>query len=361
MKKIFKTLGKVIVFVLVISLLNALARDGLRNGSYDMAFKDPNSSYIAVFAYPSAAYLDWSSPSALTKTTVKSQLAKEFLRRPSGIGHAQFAWQCRLPNGKVLAGASGQSGQDNGQGVSGVLGGWGLSLLELVYTDGHIERRKDVENRVIRGVNSHQFSWVGFKVPLENCLYLAKYVKDYIDKKAYQNYGFPVEPLKFQGGGCTSYTHAALMKSKLNIPIMEEWTRDYKIPKKYMGRTKELPVKSIIVPQAKIPESYNTVKLTEFLLTEVTWADTGEAFVPFKYYDPELFYESFIHMENIYRSRQDMPTKPPTRTDVYDAFQTDNKKATEQWVRSLLDAQHGAEIQEIYGVSGLVLDLRKSS
>ena len=43
------------------------------------------------------------------------------------------------------------------------------------------------------------FGWVGFKVPHEQCRKVAEYVAEYEKHKAYENYGFPPDPLKYEG------------------------------------------------------------------------------------------------------------------------------------------------------------------
>ena len=319
---------------------------------------DAKASYIAVYAFPSAEFLDWSSPSALTKTTLDSQISKALFHAPSSIGHAQFAWQCQLPNGKVIKGASGQSGQNHRQGLSGVLSGWGLSLLELVYTDGNIESTQEVNDRVIRGSNTNKLSWMAFKVPPENCLKVVEYVKTYTAKGAFHNYGFPVDPLQYEGGGCTSYANAALAVSKLEIPFRKQWVRSYDVPNAYMGHTDELPVFSTIVPKSQTPAKKQKVALMDFLTQDIPWASAGQPSYRFNYYDPELFYESFLHIENAFRKSQGMGLRVPTRTKTLDHYQTELKQATDSWMTAMLAGKHAMSLETLYGVSGLVVDLR---
>lgn len=317
-----------------------------------------DSSYVFLFAFPSAAYLDWSSPSNLTWTSLQSTIAKRTFALPTTIGHAQFAWHCQKPDGTVLSrGGSGQSGELNGQSLQILKDGWGMSLLELVYTDGVLESTEDVKSRVRKGAAKDQFSWVAFQVPTESCMAMAEYVDAFKAAGAHKNYGFPVDPLKLEGGGCTSFAHAAVVKAGLPLPFREDWLREYNIAVEDMGRGETTPAFTTIVPQAKVPESPKYVGLPTFLWGNKTWDTTGKG-VPFRYYDPELFYESFLHLENGYRQGNQLPQRHAIRTSTEDAYQQKMKASTQDWIAELNSRQTPMRLDVIEGKSGVVIDLR---
>jgi hypothetical protein len=334
----------------------ALATPSL-DQSYDRVTQG-DSSYIFLFAFPSAAYLDWSSPSKLAWTSLQSTLAKRTFALPTTIGHAQFAWHCQKPDGTVLtSGGSGQSGERNGQSLQVLKDGWGMSLLELVYTDGILESTEDVKDRVRKGAAKDQFSWVAFQVPTESCVAMADYVDAFKAAGAHENYGFPVDPLKLEGGGCTSFAHAAVVKAGLPLPFEEDWLREYRIAPGDMGRGEEIPAFTTVVPQAKIPKTPTYVGLPGLLWGNRTWDQSGGG-VPFRYYDPELFYESFLHLENAYRQAHQLPQRQALRTSTADNYQQKIKASTTQWVSELQAEKVPMRLDTIEGKSGLVIDLR---
>lgn len=328
--------------------------------AYEDVFRDHHSSYILVFAYPSAAWLDWSSPSKLSATSVQSAVVKRMFSLPTTIGHAQFAWSCRQPDGQLISqGASGQSGENNGQSLAALSKGWGMSILELVFTDGNLEYDQEVNQRILNGAAKNQFSWAGFKVPTESCMKLVNFVEKYQAAGAYTNYGFPVDPLKYQGAGCTSYANAALERSDAPLPFRDAWVRHYQIPESQLGRNGEPPAHTAIVPAARIPDRKLEVPLTDFLFGDRQWAKENEASIRFEYYDPELFYESFLHLENGYRQTQGMPLKPAVRTASLDGFQQQLKTRMTQWMQTLQANKTPMQLDKIAGESGLIVDLRK--
>ncbi|MEZ0373187.1 MAG: hypothetical protein ACAI44_29110 [Candidatus Sericytochromatia bacterium] len=329
--------------------------------AYDPVFADRSSSYILVFAYPSAAWLDWSSPSNLSRTSVQSTLAKRLFSLPTTIGHAQIAWSCRGADGTLLSsGASGQSGENNGQSLAALRTGWGMSILEMVFTDGELETAADVDSRIRKGVATNQFSWAGFKVPTENCLQMVDFIEHYQASGAFKNYGFPVDPLKFEGAGCTSYANAALERSGAPLPFRDAWVRSYQIPENQLGRNGEPPAHTAIVPQARIPQREHQIGLNEFLFGDQQWARPDEPGIRFQYYDPELFYESFLHLENDYRQAHGLPLRTATRTATLDAFQQKLKQTTDSWMQQLQQQKVPMQLAQILGDSGLIIDLRQA-
>lgn len=337
------------------------AAETRKTNSYTELFQlNPQASYILVFAFPSSAWLDWSSPSRLARTTVQSQIARRLYHYPSSIGHAQIAWSCQMPDGTVQKGATGQTGEEHNQGLSSLLQGWGMSLLELVYPDGHLESEAEVEQRLQTAAKANQFSWVGFQVKPTQCQRLVEFVKAYEKAGAAINYGFPVDPLLLQGGGCTSFANAAVEKAGIPFPLRRYWTRKYDIPLHHMGRQTALPAFTQLVPQARVPQANHSVSLTDFLWGEVSWARAGEPAVPFTYYDPELFYENFLHLENAHRQQLGLKLKPPVRTASYDEFQQPLKVASEAWMQQLQQAGTPLKLGMIHQTSGLMVDLSQT-
>lgn len=331
-----------------------------QSSTYTDLFKaNPDSSYILIFAFPSSTWLDWSSPSRLARTTLQSQIARRLYHYPSSIGHAQIAWSCRMPDGSQLQGATGQTGEEHGQGIAALTQGWGLSLLEMVYSDGHLESPQEVEERLQIGAKANQFSWLGFQVKPEQCQRLAEFVKAYDQAGAAINYGFPVDPLKLEGGGCTSFANAAVEKAGIPFPLRRYWLRQYNMPLKHMGRQPSPPAHTKLVPQARLPQDTRSVSLVDFLWGDVTWAQAGEPAVPFSYYDPELFYENFLHLENAHRQYLGLKTKPPIRTAEYDEFQKPLKNASDGWMKTLQAQGAPLKLGVIHQTSGLIVDLRQ--
>lgn len=324
----------------------------------DIIKKDKDSNYIFLFAERSAQYLDWSSPSNLARTTLYSQLMKKINNDATSIGHAQIAWHCYLGNDKYIDGATGQTGQNGSEGTELTLKGLGLSVLDVVFLDGYLESPEEVEERVKIADKRNNLAWIAFKVNRKDCLSVHNFIEKYNKSGAAKNYGFPVDPLKYEGAGCTSFANACLLKINKNIPITKSWIRKVKIPLKYSGKLYEILPNTTISYKAESPEKEYKVPFTDFLFGNVQWAKEDEEYKDFYYYDPELFYESLVNMENYYREKIGLSLKKAYRNDKEDETQIRNREISQKWIKSLIRKGKRVKLDKIYSTSGLILDLR---
>jgi hypothetical protein len=325
-------------------------------GYQEIINKDPDSNFVFLFVYRSTAYLDWSNPSDLAKTTLVSQLNRRFKNDASSIGHAQVAWHCNDGKGNIISGATGQTGQEGNEGLQLVKDGWGLSVLDAVFTDGSLESEQEVVDRMQIADKHNNFAWMAVRTNYQSCSEMSRFVKDYDKSGAAVNYGFPVEPLKFEGAGCTSFANAAISKTNLNLPISAAWVRHIKIPLRHMGKLQEGLPGTRPLEVAKTPQEVKKVPITDFIFKDIKWAQDGEAYKDFYYYDPELFYESLVHLENKYRASANMRLKNPVRTKEYDSTQLSTKKISENWLDQLISENKMVKMAKIYNTTGLIIE-----
>jgi hypothetical protein len=318
--------------------------------------KDPNSNYIFLFVYRSATYLDWSGASNLAKTTLKSQITRRIKNDASSIGHAQIGWYCNNGNGVINQGATGQTGQHGNEGFELVKAGWGLSVLDTVFQDGYLESLKEVKDKMKNADNNNNFAWLAIKTTNTACEEMNRFVNEYDKSGAAINYGFPVEPLKYEGAGCTSFANAAFVRTNLNLPLSKAWIRHIKLPLKYMGKLSSPLVGTKALELAKSIEEEKKIPMKEFLFGDISWANDGEEYKDFFYYDPELFYESLVHIENYYRQSAGMNLKNPLRTKNYDEFQTNTKNISEKWIDNLMNDYKRVKIGKIHNTTGLIIE-----
>jgi hypothetical protein len=324
----------------------------------DIIKKNKNSNYIFLFVERSAEYLDWSSPSNLARTTLYSQLMKKINNDASSIGHAQLAWHCSLGNDKYIDGATGQTGQNGSEGTQLVLKGIGLGILDVVFLDGYLETPEEVEERIKIADRRNNLAWISFKVDKKSCLSLSSFIQEYSKSGAPKNYGFPVDPLKYEGGGCTSFANACLTKINKKIPILKSWIRKVKVPLKYVGNLYEILPNTTISYKASSPNDEYKISFLDFIFGNVQWARDNEEYKDFYYYDPELFYESLVNMENYYRDIIGLKLKKAYRTDKEDETQIKNRLVSQEWIKKLLNKGNKIKLEKIYSTSGLVVDLR---
>lgn len=353
MKKIKQSFLALFTFVTSTISVNAST---IQNDYKKIIEKDNQSNYIFLFVYRSATFIDWSNPSDLAKTTLKSQIARKFKGDASSIGHAQIAWYCNDQKGNIKSGATGQTGQEGNEGLQLIKGGWGLSILDTVFTDGHLESQQEVDEKIKKADSNNNMSWLAIKTDYHNCSEMSKFVDDYDKSGAAINYGFPVEPLKFEGAGCTSFANAAISKANLGINLSKAWVRHIKLPKKYMGKRLEPLIKTRPMVLAKNKQDEKIIPMSDFLFKNISWANDNEEYQDFYYYDPELFYESLVHLENRYRENIGLRLKSPIRSKEYDQTQISTKKISEDLMDNLLKNNRLVKIGKIYSTTGLIIE-----
>lgn len=334
---------------------------GADAGSFvDLVSKEPGN-FIFLFNTRSNAHIDWSTPGSLARTTTVSTILDETKRGISAIGHAQVGWVYEDAQGNRVIGATGQTGQSGSEGRQAVLKGWGLNVLETVFLDGRLESKDDVLATIKKADKNGDFSWLAIKTDDATTRRLVEFVKQYEKSGAPRNYGFPVDPRNFEGGGCTSFAEAAFEKAGLGIPLFEASKRALNMPSAFVGVLAK-PVPNTRPPQlAASPSEEKKVPPLKIVLGRTAWAAESEPHQDFWFYDPELYHESVVNMENVYRQKANLAPKAVTRTRKLDPDQVRVKETSEKWLDSLLKRNVPVKLGSIHHTTGLIIDLTKAT
>lgn len=341
----------------VSSLVEKKQPKGPDAGTFEDLVKREPGNYVFLFNIRSPANIDWSNPTALAWSSGLNGILKGVGGAASGIGHAQVGWVCTDERGNVITGGAGQSGQHGGEGAKVGMQGWGLNVLNTVYLDGVLENRQDVLDRTRLADAQQGFSWMAIKTDYAICKKMIDFVAAFDKSGCAKNYGFPVDPLKFEGAGCTSFAEAAFEKTGLDVPIFAGSKRELKLPSKYLG-VRARPVPNTRPPAlAASSHTEQKVPFTELILTRTRWATASEPHQDFAFYDPDLYHESAVTMENVYRGRVEMPLKSFARTATPDPAQARARQVSADWIGGLLKNHVPVTIGKIHHTTGLIVDL----
>ena len=107
---------------------------------------------------------------------------------------------------------------------------------------------------------------------------------------------------------------------------------------------------------AKNKDEIKKIPLSSFLFGNVAWAKENEEYKDFYYYDPELFYESMIHLENKYREFSGIRSKNPLRSKTYDSSQLKTRQISESWFNDLLSNNKRIKMDKIHNTTGLIIN-----
>jgi len=335
---------------IVFSTAREIERNALQEKFSNIYGKD---AFITMIVLRANKYIDWSSPSKLAVSTGLSTLDRSVFsefRHP--IGHVQFVY-----GNKGYVAGYGQTGQQSGQETELMKAGFGITAMSnIVYTDGELQNseivNKDIET-VIKAKGADNFGWITFMVDNKAIDNIEKFLENYIENEAYKRFGFPDDPKKFEGAGCSSFVNANLWASGIDFPAIDNWTRTVWIPWGLMGynakKIKEIEMVEFKGPD-KIIKNGKIVNLWDFLTHLFNgWAEPGEGY-EFTFLDPELYYRSSSLMENYAAGKT-----------VKKIYANDEEKT--QMLENLLKPyfeknKSNIKIGNLYGVSGVVIDLR---
>lgn len=142
--------------------------------------------------------------------------ARESLEQASeGVfGHFQVAWSCsglRDQHVNIHRGLTGMIGESKSQGRRMIFDQkMGLSVLFATFLDGDLESAAEASYRLElntknRNGKMQPFSWMAVEISESDCLKGLSFIDQFIEKRAFENFGFTPDPEKFEGGGCLSF------------------------------------------------------------------------------------------------------------------------------------------------------------
>lgn len=159
------------------------------------------------------------------------------------IGHAMVAWQCH--NGRdVDQGATGQTGEQQGQGMQMLRSGWGLSTFMSSFRDGYLNNPEEVEEVIDEAAEAKRLRFIAFEVTGQECRKMLSFLKTFINHKnePQRHFGLNLRPDQFEGGGCGSFAVTMLEQSgALPKPATSNIWRTLNVPTHLMGVGSKVP------------------------------------------------------------------------------------------------------------------------
>lgn len=320
---------------------------------FDDAFGD--SPFLVVINFRSNSVISWTSPRHTLLDALESETQAALEQYSEGIGHAALFF--RNETGGAIIGI-GQTGANHGQGQSLLLHGLGFTAItNMVFTDGSLNNFGFLDTKSALAMEHRQhgrqgikFGFLGFRLTAAQAGRVQSFLDEYRATRAYSNYGFPVDPLKFEGGGCTSFANAVVEKAGLDFPLRSQWARTVHIPLALMGydaaRINETEYTRYDGPPLPA-KSVNPLKVVGYN----HWAAPPPApGWPFSLYDPELFYLASAFSRNALLVRQRKP--PVAIVDIVpdDPYVDAMRSAAEAWLNATTQP---LEIVTLYGMQGL--------
>lgn len=288
------------------------------------------------------------------------------------VGHTLVAWRCSDGSEVQYRGLSGMSGERSLQAPELRRKGFGLLGALAVYTDGHLQdAHSEALQYKYKMVQKGKFKmkWLGMKVSHEDCRKIRLFRNEFWERGAHKNFGFSLEPSKFEGAGCSSYARQLLYEAGVMEETASHWTRVLRVPYRLMAypRTETLPKRT------EFRFDINTLKnekIEDKQLLFRSWR-FNQPGIDMSFADTELIYYTILETERMIRSndRRNFPRsiniryrkERQTSGGQQETVEINNKldEKTAAIYSSLLENNLdniNFEVSNINGVTGLIID-----
>ncbi len=288
------------------------------------------------------------------------------------VGHTLVAWRCSDGTDVQYRGLSGMSGEISLQAPELRSKGFGLLGALAVFTDGHLQ---DAHSSALQykyemvQKGKFKMKWIGMKVSDSQCRKVRLFRNEFYQRGAHKNFGFTLEPSRFEGAGCSSYARQLLYEAGVMEQTAPNWTRELRVPYKLIAnptgeslpRNTEFRFDINTLSSEKIEDKHLLFRSWRFNQPgiDMTFADTEliyytvlEAERQIKKYNRKSFPRS---INTRYRKERQTGSGESKTVDIDKDLDSKTKAIYQSLMSNGLD-NINFEVSKINGVTGLILD-----
>ncbi|HHZ10876.1 MAG TPA: hypothetical protein GX405_19080 [Rhizobiales bacterium] len=249
-------------------------------------------SYVVVLQVPTVRPFDMSDVDGIRDTILANMIdAPGWLGDKRLLGHSVVAWQCR--SGRGVAAMTGES---RGQGLMmAVAGGWGATPLLSVYLDGKVLRDGASFESYAKAMARGEGAIVAFEVTERDCQAMRAFLSRFITHpdRPSRRYGLLLDPMRFEGGGCTSFALALIAHSRIWRGGERAAYRRIELHDGVLGRRMSTPPGVLPYRTARSPGDERIVPFGALYLR--SWK-SGAFIENVRIVDPELLFAMLVEL-----------------------------------------------------------------
>ncbi len=230
---------------------------------------------LTLFFFPSPFGIDWSSPRAMTTSSIINTLS----RKPRSIGHVsieicQYEGDSDKPIRRIHTGMTQLHKSEHLPLIAQK--GIGLGLLFFALK-GTLEEAPALDEEIDRRTRVGSLTFLKFEISRSASDRALKYAEEYREMDCQSQYGLHCRPLHGEGAGCSAFAASFLEVTGLMRPeFRANWTRLIRVQESLIGR----PIKDRYVSFAQLL----------FGRTSRRWAEMNEPHREIFFWDPDLMY-----------------------------------------------------------------------
>lgn len=185
---------------------------------------------LTLHAYKSSVGVDWRSPKDLAISVVKNEIYRYFNGNQRLLGHVSIELLCG--DRKVVTGMVGQK-NENRRMVLQEDAGYGV-LFHIFQ--GALEEEEKLNLEVSKKRKDGFVHSATYLVNDESCQKMLQHYDNYVAQGGAHNYGFPLNTLEGEGGGCSAFGVSFLQVAQVAVPEhLKQWSGSVWVPNKLIG------------------------------------------------------------------------------------------------------------------------------
>ncbi len=244
---------------------------------------------FTIYAFKSSVGVNWKSPKALAKSIVKNEALKYFNGNSRLLGHVSIKLQCG--ERKLVTAMTSRAGETKRVVLKKHAG---LGVLFHIFP-GELESAEKLNREIAIKRRRGQVHSITYLISDEACNKMFNHYDNFIDKLGMYNYGFPVDTLAGEGGGCSAFGVSFLQAAGIaQEKQLKAWSGSVWVPSKYIG-----PYSSKkYIDNNPNPYDHNeggeNVKLIPLILKpgKTAWAKPNEPGARFlSFFDPDTMFQ----------------------------------------------------------------------
>ena len=243
---------------------------------------------LSLFIFPATHKLDWSSPTTLTRSTLRSTVAGIGRKGSMDIGHVAINLKC-----STTEKWAGMSRQNKGESLDLVLRrGAGMGTL-LHNFQGKLDSSNEIQEWVQIHADRGTLRVVDFQVSSTECEELLNVLTDYESSNQQYNYGLSNNPFHGEGSGCSAFgAYFTEVSGHLDEQTKSAWSHTVYIPNSLIGPHHQVRYDFVHRQPHRSEKEFNHIRFLSLYFRNHLWdtEDSSDATSLF-FFSPDRMYE----------------------------------------------------------------------
>lgn len=244
---------------------------------------------FTIYTFKSPIGVNWKSPKALAASVVKNEAVGYVSGNKRLLGHVSIDLKCQ--NRQIITAMTSRDGENRNMVLKQHSG---LGVLLHIFP-GELEPPEKLLPEIASKRRKGSVHSITYLISDAACEQMLDHYDNFVAKGGNHNYGFPVDTLAGEGGGCSAFGVSFLQAANLaTAEQLTAWSGSVWIPEKFVGPYNSERYTS--GDQEVLPNTQGgtDVKLVPMLLKpkKTKWAEPNEAGASYlEFFDPDTMFQ----------------------------------------------------------------------